>query len=63
MSKSVTPHPSSLISSRQVVLKIVIQLAGGEDHPDVAEALDTHAMLLKLQVGGGGGMPLCCPVL
>jgi ppGpp synthetase/RelA/SpoT-type nucleotidyltranferase len=34
-----------------VVLRIVMQIAGGEeDHPDVAEALDAHAMLLKLQV-------------
>jgi hypothetical protein len=36
---------------QKVVLKIVMQIGGGEeDHPDVAEALDTHAMLLKLQV-------------
>jgi hypothetical protein len=36
---------------QKVVLKVVMLIAGGEeDNPDVAEALDKHAMLLKLQV-------------
>ena len=35
---------------QKMVVKIVIQISGDEENVDVAEALDTHAKLLKLQV-------------